>query len=59
MGHVHRPLQHLAPEGRDILVWMLGHLRPETIVVEVFAPNHLLESLAVLNALIASVEAGS
>jgi len=57
--HVHRPLQHLAPEGRDILVWMLGHLRPETIVVEVFAPNHLLESLAVLNALIASVEAGS
>ena len=48
--HAHRTLTCLSPEGRDILAWMLGHLRPETVVTEVFAPVHLLESLAVLDA---------
>lgn len=55
--HAHRPLTALAPEGRDLLVWMLGHLRPETVVVEVFAPTHLISSLAVLEALAQTVEA--
>ena len=49
--HCHRPLTRLAPEGRETLLWMLRHLRPETIVAEVFAPTHLLESLAVLDVL--------
>ena len=49
--HSHRTLTCLSPEGRELLVWMLGHLRPATVVVEVFAPIHLLESLAVLDAL--------
>lgn len=49
--HAHRPLGCLSPEGRETLLWMLGNLRPETVVVEVFSPVHLLESLAVLDAL--------
>jgi len=49
--HCHRPLTSLAPEGRETLLWMLRNLHPVTIVAEVFAPVHLLESLAVLNAL--------
>lgn len=55
--HAHRPLPCLSPEGRDLLVWLLGNLCPETVVVEVFAPIHLLESLAVLDALSATVGA--
>lgn len=50
-NHVHRPLQQLAPEGRDLLGRMLARLAPETIVLEVFAPMHLVESLAVFAAL--------
>jgi hypothetical protein len=57
--HAHRPLTSLSPEGRDLLVWQLGHLRPETVVVEVFAPIHLLESLAVLDALADTVGDGA
>lgn len=49
--HAHRPLTNLSPEGRDVLVWMLANLRPRTVVAEVFAPMHLIESLAVLDAL--------
>jgi len=58
-SHVHRPLQQLAPEGRDRLLWMLGHLAPETVVLEVFAPMHLVESLAVFEALADTIGAGS
>jgi hypothetical protein len=50
-SHAHRPLPCLSPQGRDTLLWMLGQLRPRTVVVEVFAPVHLQESLAVLAAL--------
>ncbi|MHC1712033.1 MAG: cobamide remodeling phosphodiesterase CbiR [Solidesulfovibrio sp.] len=49
--HAHRTLTCLSPEGRETLLWMLSNLCPETVVVEVFAPIHLLESLAVLDAL--------
>jgi hypothetical protein len=48
--HAHRTLTCLSPEGLETLSWMLGNLCPETVVVEVFAPVHLLESLAVLDA---------
>ncbi len=57
--HAHRPLTSLSPEGRDQLLWLLGHLHPETVVVEVFAPIHLLESLAVLDALVTTAGAGA
>ncbi|UJX41756.1 xylose isomerase [Desulfovibrio sp. JY] len=50
-SHAHRTLTCLSPEGRDVLVWMLGNLRPRTVVLEVFAPFHLVESMAVLDAL--------
>ena len=50
-SHLHRTLTCLSPEGRDILTWMLGHLRPQTLVLEIFAPMHLVESLAVIDAL--------
>jgi len=53
--HAHRTLTCLSSEGRDVLSWMLGHLRPETVVAEVFAPVHLLESLAVLDAVCETV----
>ena len=56
--HVHRPLTGLPPAGRELLCWMLGHLRPETIVLEVFAPDHLTVSLALLDELAATVGAG-
>jgi hypothetical protein len=49
-SHSHRTLSCLSPEGRDVLVWMFSHLRPRTVVAEVFTPVHLLESLAVLGA---------
>lgn len=49
--HAHRALTCLSPEGRDILVWMLSTLKPRAVVLEVFAPFHLVESMAVLNAL--------
>lgn len=49
--HAHRTLTCLSPAGRETLVWMLANLRPETVVVEVFTPIHLLESMAVLEAL--------
>lgn len=49
--HAHRPLTSLSPEGRDLLAWMLGALRPRTVVLEVFAPTHLVESQAVLSAI--------
>lgn len=57
--HVHRPLTGLPPAGRELLAWMLGHLRPETIVLEVFAPAHLTDSLAVLHDLTASLGDGA
>jgi hypothetical protein len=57
--HAHRPLTSLSPGGRDLLVWLLGNLRPETVVVEVFSPIHLQESLAVLDALAEAVGAGA
>ncbi|MFP5257522.1 MAG: cobamide remodeling phosphodiesterase CbiR, partial [Acidobacteriota bacterium] len=50
-SHLHRTLTCLSPEGRDILQWMLSHLRPQTLVLEIFAPMHLVESLAVIGAL--------
>jgi hypothetical protein len=56
-SHAHRPLTNLSPEGRDILVWMLARLRPRTVVLEVFAPMHLVESQAVLEALTDAQEA--
>jgi len=56
--HAHRTLTCLSPEGRETLVWMLGNLRPKTVVVEVFTPVHLLESLAVLDALAETVSSG-
>jgi len=41
-------------------LWMLGHLAPETVVLEVvFAPMHLVESLAVFEALADTIGAGS
>ena len=55
--HVHRALGCLAPEGRDALVWMLGNLRPEAVVVEVFAPAPFMESLHVLDAVAAGRDA--
>ncbi len=49
--HSHRTLSCLSPKGRETLVWMLANLRPEAVVVEVFAPVQLMESLHVLDAL--------
>ncbi len=57
--HVHRPLTTLSPEGRELLLWMLAHLAPRTIVLEVFSPIHLLESLAVLTSLAEAAGAGT
>ncbi|WP_428565560.1 MAG: cobamide remodeling phosphodiesterase CbiR [Solidesulfovibrio sp. DCME] len=51
--HTHRTLSCLSPAGRDRLTWMLANLRPESVVVEVFAPVHFMESLHVLAALAA------
>lgn len=56
--HAHRTLTCLSPAGRETLVWMLGNLSPETVVVEVFTPIHLLESMAVLEALAETACAG-
>lgn len=56
--HLHRTLTSLAPEGRDTLAWMLTHLRPQAVVVEVFAPVHLLESLRVLEAVACALPGG-
>lgn len=50
-SHLHRTLTCLSPEGRDTLTWMLGHLRPKTLVLEIFAPIHLVESLACIEAI--------
>jgi len=58
-SHSHRPLACLSPAGRDMLLWMLAHLHPETVVMEVFAPAHLVETLAVFTALAASAGAGA
>lgn len=49
--HTHRTLSCLSPEGCGRLTWMLANLRPESVVVEVFAPVPFLESLHVLRAL--------
>jgi len=57
--HAHRTLTCLSSEGRDSLWWMLNHLRPETVVVEVFAPVHLIESLAVLDAVATMPDPGT
>jgi hypothetical protein len=53
-SHVHRTLTCLSPEGRDLLLWMLRHLTPQTVVLEIFAPMHLVEGLACIEALIAT-----
>ena len=58
-SHAHRPLSCLSPQGRETLLWLLGNLRPETVVLEVFAPTHLMESLAVLDALVGGLGAGA
>ena len=49
--HLHRTLPCLSPEGRDVLAWMLGNLTPKTLVLEIFAPMHLVESLACIEAI--------
>ncbi|KHK01611.1 hypothetical protein NY78_2911 [Desulfovibrio sp. TomC] len=49
--HLHRTLTCLSPEGRDLLAWMLGNLTPRTLVLEIFAPIHLVESLACIEAI--------
>ena len=49
--HLHRTLPCLSPEGRDLLVWMLENLTPRTLVLEIFAPMHLVESLACIEAI--------
>lgn len=50
--HSHRPLGCLSDAGRETLAWMLGNMRPEAVVLEVFAPTHLMECLHVLDALL-------
>lgn len=56
-SHLHRTLTCLAPEGRDVLAWMLGNLAPQTVVLEIFAPMHLVEGLACLGAIADGVAA--
>lgn len=54
-SHLHRTLTCLSPEGREALAWMLGHLTPKTVVLEIFAPIHLVESLACIEAIAGTV----
>ena len=54
-SHLHRTLTCLSPEGRDALVWMLGALSPQTVVLEIFAPMHLVEGLACVEAIASGV----
>lgn len=58
-SHAHRPLSCLSPAGRDTLLWMLRHLRPQSVVLEVFAPVHFLETMAVFAALADSAGDGA
>jgi len=54
-SHLHRTLTCLSPEGRDELVWMFNNLSPQTVVLEIFAPMHLVEGLACVSAIASGV----